>query len=202
MCGIDRSVKLMVIIGLKMAKKPDLMYDIRHIVLRISRVHFLYILAYMLSIIVLDSWNIISHESVAQRWTAAGALMVVNTIVWYLCRAKLSNKMFYKVLLIVLLACDILFAAINVYWTRGMASKSVFLFVIPIVSAGLSRSRSLLAATATISAVAYSMAAVRYFYENYGQGVRTELYGEIVFYSMCFFVLTGLLMIGFRKAPD
>lgn len=185
-----------------MAKQTDLLKDPRHIVLRITRVHFFYILAYMLGIIILDSWNIISHEAVAMRWTAAGTLMVVNTIVWYLCRAKLKNPAIYKALLAALLICDVLFAAINVYWTRGMASKYVFLFVVPIVSAGLSRSRSLLMATTAISAAAYSMSAVQYFYDNYGQGVKAELYGEIVFFSAAFFILAWLMMVSFRRAAD
>lgn len=185
-----------------MAKQTDLLRDTRHIVLRITRVHFLYIIAYMASIIIFDSWNLISHEAVAQRWTAAGALFVVNTVAWYLCRAKLKSEALYKSVLAVLLICDILFAALNVYWTRGMASKYVFLFAVPIVSAGLVRSRSLLVATSAIAAAAYSMATVRYFFDNYGQGVRAELYGEIIFFSAAFFVLAGLMLIGFRKAAD
>lgn len=186
-----------------MAKKQiDLQKDTRHIVLRITRVHFLYILAYMVSIIIFDSWNLLSHEAVLQRWTAAGALMIVNTVIWYLCRAKVQSESLYKTLLIVLITCDILFAAINVYWTRGMASKYAALFLIPIISAGLARSRSLLVATTATSAAAYSIAVVRYFYDNYGQGVKAELYGEIVFFAAFFFVVAGLMMIGFRKAPD
>ncbi len=186
-----------------MAKKhTDLQKDTRHIVLRITRVHFLYILAYMVPIIIFDSWNLLSHEAVLQRWTAAGALFIVNTIIWYICRAKVSSESLYKGLLIVLLACDILFAAINVYWTRGMASKYGVLFLIPIISAGLVRSRSLLVAATATSAATYSIATVRYFYDNYGQGVKAELYGEIVFFAALFFVVAGLMMINFRRAAD
>jgi len=83
-----------------------------------------------------------------------------------------------------------------------MASKSVALFVVPIVSAALVRSRSLLLATASLSIAAYSVAAVRYFFDNYGQGLRVELYGEVAFYSAFIFVIAGLLMISFRSAPD
>lgn len=183
-------------------KQNDLLKDPRHILLRITRVHFVYILIYMLSLVIFDSSNLITHEAVLRNWTAAGALMVVNTIIWYLCSAKINSPNLYKVLLIVLIACDILFAAMNVYWQRGMASKSVLLFVIPIISAGLLRSRSLVLATASVSAAAYSIASVRYFFQNYGQGYRVELYGEIAFYSAMFFVIAVLMMISFRKAPD
>lgn len=183
----------------KQTKKSDAM---RHLLLRITRVHFLYVLAYMVALIIFDSWNLLSHEAVLQRWTLAGALLVINTVVWYFCKLKLKNQAIYKSLLICLLVADIVFAAINVYWQRGMASKAVMLFTVPLISAALARSRSLLLATAALSAAAYSIAAVRYFFEFYGQGLRVELYGEIVFYSALMFVLSGLLMIGFRSAPD
>lgn len=156
----------------------------------------------MFSIITFDSWNLITHEDVLKRWTAAGSLLVINSIIWYLCRSKINNDLLYKVLLITLIVCDIVFAATNVYWQRGMASKSVILFIIPIISAALVKSRSLLLATTSISAAVYSISCVRYFFENYGQGYRIELYGEIVFYSAFFFVIAVLLMISFRKAPD
>lgn len=193
----------MVISILSMSKKPAVLQQSnRVIVLRITRVHFVYVLVYMLSLIIFDSWNLLAHEAILQRWTAAGALLVVNSVIWYLCRANVKSESFYKVLLVVLLACDVLFAGVNVYWQRGMASKAVVLFLIPIISAGLSRSRSLLLATASVSAAVYSIAAVRYFYENYGQGYRVELYGEIFMYSALFFVIAGLMLISFRKAPD
>lgn len=186
-----------------MAKQQsDLLKNIRHIVLRISRVHFLYLLAYLMSVIIFDSWNLLAKESVIERWTAAGAFIIVNTIIWYLCRAKLNIEYIYKIALAVLIGCGILFAAANIYWTRGMASKYVFLFAVPIISAGLSRSRSLLITTSAVSAATYSIVAVQYFNENYGQGVRAELYGEIIFFSSAFFILAGLMMIGFRKAAD
>lgn len=185
-----------------MAKQTNKDQNFRHTVLRITRVHFVYIAIYMLAIIIFDSWNLIAHEAVLQRWTAAGALLIVNTIVWYMCRAKLKNENVYRVLLMVLLACDILFAAVNVFWQRGMASKGVMMFAIPVISAGLVRSRSLLLATTTVASAAYSIAAVRYFYENYGQGFKVELYGEVFLYSAMLFVIAGLMMITFRKAPD
>ena len=183
-------------------KNQDLQKNPRHILLRITRVHFVYIMVYIFTVIIFDSWNLISHGDVTKRWTAAGSLMIVNTIIWYLCRAKIKNDKLYKVLLVVLIACDVLFAAVNVYWQRGMSAKTVMLFAIPIISAGLARSRSLLLATTGVSAAAYSIAAVRYFNDNYGQGYKVELYGEVFFYSGIMLIIALLMMINFRKAPD
>jgi predicted neutral ceramidase superfamily lipid hydrolase len=156
----------------------------------------------MLSIVIFDAWNLLSSEAVTQRWTLAVVLLIVNTIIWYLCKVKFKNQVVYKILLVTLIVFDIIFAAINVYLQRGMASKSVMLFVMPLLSAAIVRSRSLLLATASFSAAAYSLATVRYFYDNYGQGLRVELYGEIFFYSVLFFVVAGMLQISFRSAPD
>ncbi len=186
-----------------MAKKQTATSNsIRATLLRICRVHFVYIAVYLLAIIIFDSWNLLSQEAVIQRWTLAGALLVVNTIIWYLCKLKLNNQNIYKILLVCLIVADILFAAINVYWQRGMASKSVMLFTVPLISAALVRSRSLLLATASLSVAAYSIASVRYFFDNYGQGLRVELYGEVAFFSAMFFVLAWLLMISFRSSPE
>jgi hypothetical protein len=185
---------------MKQNKKPEV--DIRHVLLRISRVHFFYIAAYTLAIIIFDSWNLLAHEAVTQRWLLAALLLSINTVIWYLCRLRLQNQNVYRVLLWILLTADILFAAYNVYWQRGMASKSVMLFAIPIISAGLSRSRSLLIAISSLSVAAYTLTAVKYFNDNYGQGFRVELYGEITLYSLVFFIIAYLMMISFRPAKD
>ncbi len=180
-------------------KNSDLLTSTLETVLKITKIYHLYLIAYILSVIIFDSWNLLTHEAVLQRWTAAGAFLIVNTIVWYLCRAKINSRTVYKILFISLLIVGILFASINVYWQRGMASKSVLLYAIPIISAGLMRSRSLVLATAGVSAAAYSISVVRYFFENYGQGYRIELYGEIFFHAAMFFVIAGLMIISFRK---
>jgi hypothetical protein len=176
--------------------------DLRHILLRISRVHFFYAAIYALAIIIFDSWNLITHESVSQRWFLVASLLIINTTIWYACRLKLNNPNFYKMLLLALLVFDILFASINVYLQRGMASKSVMLFAVPIVSAGLARSRSLLLSVASLSIAGYSYAAIKYFNDNYGQGYKVELYGELIFYSCLFFILAYLMFISFRPAKD
>ncbi len=185
-----------------MAKQKIQNNPLQHLVLRLTRVHFLYVAAYMLAIIIFDSWNLLAHEAVVQRWTLVAGLLFVNIAIWYASRLKVSNQAFCKALLITLLTADIIFAAVNVYWQRGMASKEVMLFVVPIIAAGLARSRSLLLGVTALSVGAYSLAAVKYFHENYGQGFRVQLYGEIFFYGALMFVLAYMMMIGFRSAKE
>ncbi len=185
-----------------MKQKLKASEDIRHILLRLTRVHFFYVAIYLLATVVFDSWNLLAYEAVVERWTLGAALLVVVTLIWYACRLPIKSPTFYKTLFAVLLLADIIFAAVNIYLQRGMASKSVMLFAVPIISAALSRSRSLLLATTTVSVAAYSLSSVRYFFENYGQGYRVELYGEVFFYSALMFVLSYLAMIFFVPAKD
>ena len=162
---------------------------------KVTRVHFFYIALYALSIIVFDSWNLYTREAVSQLWTAAGIMLVINTVLWYLARMKFSNRNVYIIIVLVLITADIVFASYNVFWQRGLAAKAVAMFAVPIVTAAILRSRSTLLATASLCAAAYSIVSVRYFYQNYGESYRVELYGTVGFYSALFFVLAGLLLI-------
>lgn len=176
-----------------MAKQAPITW-VQSVTVRASRLHFGYVAAYMLAIVMFDSWNLITHEAVAQRWTAAGALMVVTTAVWLLSRLKLASSVPYYTAMATLVLSDILFAGFNVYTQRGMASKAVMLFLVAIVTAALLQSRSAILATASVCVAAYSIVAVRYFHLNYGEGFRVELYGEVFFSSAVFFVVAGLLV--------
>jgi hypothetical protein len=167
---------------------------------RVTRVHFFFIAAYMVSIIIFDSWNLITHDGVAQRWTAAASLLVLNIIVWYLVRMKFSNSSLYITFILALILADIVFASYNVFWERGIASKSVALFAVPIISAAALRSRTTILAASALSAASYSIAAVRYFYIHYGESFRVELYGNLFFYCALFFVLAFLLLVLIRPA--
>ncbi|MBX4199535.1 hypothetical protein KW789_01440, partial [Candidatus Saccharibacteria bacterium] len=162
---------------------------------RNARVHFIFIIAYILTIIVFDSWNLYTHQAASQLWTAGGVLLIANTIIWYLSRLNFSKTSYYVGLILLLVLADIAFASYNVYWQHGLASKAVMLFAVPIITAATLRSRSTLLAATTLSAAAYSIASVRYFFTNYGLSYRVELWGTVGFYSALFFVLALLLMV-------
>lgn len=162
---------------------------------RVTRVHFVYIAAYIASILVFDTWNLYTHEATAQLWTAGGIMLALNTVLWYVARMNFSNKNIYPLIVLMLIVADIIFASYNVLWQGGLASKSVMLFAVPIVVAAVLRSRSTLLATTTLCAAAYSTVSVRYFFQNYGESYRVELYGTVGFYCALFFVLAGLLAV-------
>lgn len=161
---------------------------------RITRVHFAFIASYGLAVIIFDSWNLYTHQAVGQLWTAAGLLLLINTLFWYIARSKYKNSVYISIIQLLVLA-DIAFAAYNVHWQQGLSSKSVALFAVPIVTAAALRSRSTLLVAASLSAVAYSVVTVRYFFDHYGEGYRVELWGTVGFYCASFFVLAALLMV-------
>jgi hypothetical protein len=162
---------------------------------RVSRIHFIYVAAYMAAIIVFDSWNLFTHVEISNRWTIAAVLLILNTICWYVARIRFSADTIYIVLILFLVIADIIFAATNVYWERGLASKSVALFTIPIVTAACLRSRSTVLAATSLSMAAYSLSTIRYYNLHYGESFRVELWGYVGFFCAVFFILALLLNV-------
>src|SRR5215208_3794002 len=112
-----------------MAKKSKSLINwLQTTAVRVTRVHFLFIAFYILSVIVFDSWNLFTHEATSQLWTAAGLMLAANTILWFLARMRFSSSNAYIGIVMVLVTADIAFASYNVVWQRGLSSKSVILF--------------------------------------------------------------------------
>lgn len=163
-------------------------------VLRLSRAHFAYALILAGQIILYDAAKLISPEFVLRRWLTTAGLLVVTTIVWVQAHQNTArDNASYARLIYALILTDILLASFSVYTQRGMASRAVLLYVIPIiVSASLAR-RVALFGTALISIAAYTTTAVMYFVLNFNEGYKVELYGEIGFYSIMFLLVANLL---------
>ena len=181
-----------------MIKKPYKSSEIRSRTRRIASIHFLYVLVLAVQIIVFDAGKLIDPESVLKRWIATGLLLVVTTIVWYISRNRSGNPATSKKLIGVLIMADIAMASYSVYITRGMASKAVLLFVIPIIVSCVLARKSALIATAALSIAAYIITSVAYFVLNFNEGYKLELYGEIGFYSALFVVIALLLWVFIR----
>lgn len=160
---------------------------------RIAVVHFCLLIAYGLQIIVLDAWHVIVPDVVMQRWVAGSVLLAAISVVWFLAHNNNNDIPTYKRLLFGIVLSDIAFAAFNVYVQRGMASKAVLLFAIPIISSAILLNRAALFSVAAISTSAYIAATVSYFVLHFNEGYKTELYGEVGFYCATFFALAALL---------
>jgi hypothetical protein len=160
---------------------------------RVARLHFFYVLIFAASIIAYDAWKLITSQALMERWTLAVIMLGITTVVWFLARNTTQSARIYQLLVFTLIAMDITFAGYAVYFGRGMSSRGVALFAIPIVVSAVLLSRSAIYATATLCAGAYSYAAIRYFTDNPSEGYKVELYGDLLFYGASFFLLASLL---------
>lgn len=162
-------------------------------VLSIARIHFVFVFSYFSQILIFSAWNVITPTVIMHRWFMAAALLTVNIFVWYIAKNKVTSTVTYKKLIFLLVFADISMASFNVYAQRGMASKAVALYAIPIVVSAILASRSALIATALLCIIAYTTTTVSYFVLNFNEGYKVELYTEIAFYSVSFIILALLL---------
>ena len=155
--------------------------------------HFLLAFLFTDSILAYDAWKLIAPEDVLGRWKVAALLLVATTLVWYIAKNANHNPIVYKTALYALILTDLYVAASLVYAERGMASRGVMLFVIPIIISTAFERASAVFATAALATAAYTFMAVRYFVVNFNEGYKIELYATLAFYSALFFVVAGLL---------
>lgn len=164
--------------------------------LRITRVHFIFAGLLAFQIVIYDAWKLLAPESVLQRWITVGALAAVTTMIWFLLRTRrfMSDKQ-VQLLAFGLIITDIALASFNVYTQRGMASRAVMMYVMPLLVASILLSWSAIYATALLSVIAYVITAISYFVLNFNEGYKIELYGEVGFYSCLIFIVAAMLWI-------
>lgn len=166
---------------------------LKNSLVRVAKIQLAFAVIYIAQVVAFDSAMLITPDVVLKRWYAVGALVIISAIVWYLARSKVSHPNTYKLLTWVLIITDIAFAAFNVYTQRGMSSRSVALFFIPIIISSILLSRVALFTTAVICAAVYTTTAVAYFVNYFNEGYKIELYGEILFYAGLFMIAAALL---------
>ncbi len=182
-----------------MAKLSDLsMLKLR--IIRICRVHFYIVLLFGVQIMVYDAFKLIQPEAVLQRWLVTAAMFIAATAVWLLARSTSKNINYYNKLVAFLVLVDVLSVSYIVYNTRGMASRAVMLYSIPIIVSVILGIRSVIYGTAFLSIAAYTSTAVAYFVLNFNEGYKIELYGEVGFYSAFMIALAALLWAVINKS--
>lgn len=159
---------------------------------RLARVHFLFAGAFAAQILIFDAWQLIAPAAVLQRWVAVLSLLTASTIIWYLAHGQRYASRAHWLVFYLALA-DIAFAAFAVYSQRGMASRAVALFLLPIIVVTALRNRAAILATSVLCGAAYITAAVAYFVLHFNEGYKIELYGEVGFYFVMFIVAGALL---------
>lgn len=165
----------------------------KNVLARIAKLHLLFALIYVAQIIVFDASKLIIPEVVLKRWIAVSLLAAVAAGVYYFAKTRPLPSL--KLGAWILITADLAFAAFNVYTQRGMASRAVLLFLIPIIVAGVLKSKTALFTTAVLGVVAYTLSAVAYFVNYFNEGYKVELYGEIFFYSATLLFASGLVWL-------
>lgn len=161
--------------------------------LRLSRIHFFIVAVILAQTTLYHAGKVLTPSAVMWRWIAAVLLLVGIAVIWQLAHASNKSARFYTVLIQHMIILDIAIATFGVYTQRGMASRNVLLYVIPIAVSAILLSRVALFTTAVLCIAAYTAASVTYFVLNFNEGYKIELYGELGFYSALFLVTAGLL---------
>jgi hypothetical protein len=167
--------------------------------LRVAKFHIVFALLFTTQTIIFHASKIITPELLLQRWIAISSLAAIAIAVWLLARSKPSVEAVYRSAIGLVIIADIAFAAFNVYTQRGYASKSVFLFLIPIIVAAVLLNRSVLFAVAGLCAAVYSTTVIMYFVNNFNEGYMSEMYAELGLYSGLFLIVAALLWTTIHK---
>lgn len=159
---------------------------------QVTRTLYFFIGIFALSIILFDAGNLLTKESVVDRWMIATILFVANTIAWFLASQvpRFETLTTYSISVILLI-----FAGYMTYWERGMASSSTLLYVLPMLVVATLKNRHAIIATAALSGATYSLAAVKYFNDFFNEGYRVQLWGNIVLYAGSLLAFSWLLLI-------
>jgi hypothetical protein len=168
---------------------------LQNMALRLSRVHFFLLVAFTGYVLTSDAWNLVTRELTWWRWEILGSSLVVCTIIWYLARGIVHNLNYYRALILGLIVMDIALATFLVYTERGMASRGVMFYALPIGVSVALMNRSAIFGTAILSTAAYVLAATRYFYVYFNEGTKAELYTTVGLYCASFFILAAVLWV-------
>ncbi len=166
---------------------------LRERLIRTAKIHFIFVAALIVQIIIYDASKLIPPETVLKRWVGAAVLLAITAVVWYFAKNRSTSVSYDKLLLSCLVFADIAAISFIIYDTRGMASRVVALYAIPIIASAILLKRTAVYATALLCIAAYTTAAISYFVLNFNEGYKIELYGEIGFYSACLLIVAGLV---------
>lgn len=171
---------------------------------RVGRIFFSLSLIYALTIVLYDAFQLITPDMLLIRWIAVAVFVVVTALLWFAARAKAQNEAYYSRLLYGYVLLSVLFASINVYIQRGMASKAVILYVVPILVAAFLLRRVAVFTATIIAAAAYVLSSIWYAINHPSEGYKIELYGEVGFYAALLFVVAYLAwdVIRSKNADD
>ncbi len=166
---------------------------IRPLLLRVTRIHLIFVVIYIAQIIAFDAGKLITPNAVLWRWIAIGALLSIATLAWVKSHNNNLTDSQYRKLVYLLTLTDIAFASFNIYTQRGMSSRAVILYILALGTIATLRTRASLYATAIFASIAYVATTVAYFVLNFNEGYKIELYGEVLFYAATIIIYAAII---------
>ncbi len=166
------------------------------------KIHFLYIFALVIQLIAFDAGNLIEPIVVFRRWILLLSSLAVVTFLWFVSRKSNVSQAILRRIVITLIVVDVSIASFYVYTQRGMASKAVFLYIVPLLVAACMQKKIALFNASVLCIAAYLTAAIAYFKLNFNEGYRIELYGEAGFYSAMLILIALALWIVVRPRKN
>lgn len=178
-----------------MAQKSTLLKRLQASSVRLALVRYVVLGLFILNTLADRAWNLIPTETAMNRWLALGIIGVLNSVIWFLSRKSGKSEFFYRGLLYGQIILDIIFVSLLVFSQRGIASRGVALYALPIIEAVVLVRRGVLYVTAGLCTGAYTAAVMYYQFLHPSEGYKIELYGALLFYSAMFFVAAILLQL-------
>lgn len=187
-------------------KQPTFSQWLQAGLVKVSRAHFWFVGFYALYIILSDATHLITPKVVFERWTIIATVLVVSAVGWYAGRNTVANPNYYRLFLYTLILTDIVVASYSIYNQRGMASRAIILYAIPILTSAILLSRVAIMTTVILCSTTYVLAAVKYFTDYFNEGYKAELYIETAFYSAVMFtlglILSVIIRFGSSESPS
>lgn len=163
--------------------------------LRLCRAHFVVFLAYAILVAVFDSARLVTPDVTVRRAVFVAIAMLTTVTVWFMGHKEQAESSFYRRRIYALIAADIVFISLSIYFDRGVASREVALYALPIVSAGTLINRSALFGVAAASSIAYFATVMKYRFAYPNEMYNVELYGMMAFYILFMFVVGSLVWV-------
>jgi len=168
-------------------------------VVDLTKAHIGISVIYIASLLVFDAWKLVTPESSLMQWLMALVFLVISVLIWMAARDNSPAPGYYQRLVWYLICLDVVWASFGIYTQRGMSSRAVMLYALPIAVSAVLGSWLAITISAAISSFAYLFTAVWYFKAHPSEGYKIELYGTVAFYSAIFFILAAVLWILVRN---
>jgi hypothetical protein len=160
---------------------------------RVVKWHVALLAVLVTSVLIYDLWSLITREALVERWLVIAVITATLIFIIVASRPMIPKASYYNYLIITLLTVDIFIASYLVYSQRGMASKAIALYFIPIIASTMLGSVRAIYKTTATCVIAYSIMTIGYFFNNPSEGYKVELYGETALYAALLVIGAGIL---------